>query len=143
MPITLHTDTVELPEQTELVVGRFRDEFQQAVDGDVITLKAATASAGWPEHDPGKLFHRYVVGAEDSVPMKGVIRRACTLAKVEADFYKDAKTEAGHAVVKFHVSRKLDKDNKPVADPSLDADGKPTKALLDEVKAIKAAASKS
>lgn len=137
--ITLHTDTIELPEQTELVVGRHRDDFQQAVDGDVLILKAATAAAGWPEHEATKLFHRYVVSAEDTSAMKAVIRRACTLARVEADFYKDAKTEAGHAVIKFHVSRKLDKDNKPVTDASLDADGKPTKTLLDEVKAVKEA----
>jgi hypothetical protein len=137
MAITLHTDTVELPEQTELVVGRHRDEFQLAVDGDVLILKAATAAAGWPEMDPTKLFHRYVVGADDAASMKGVVRRACTLHKIEADFYKDAKTEAGHVVIKFHVSRKLDKDNKPVADASLDADGKPTKALNDEIKALR------
>lgn len=137
MAITLHTDTVELPEQTELVIGRHRDDFQLAVDGDVLILKAATAAAGWGEQDPTKLFHRYVVGAEDATAMKGIIRRACNLNKVEADFYKDAKTEAGHSVIKFHVSRKLDKDNKPVVDPSLDADGKPTKALNDEVKAVR------
>jgi hypothetical protein len=138
MPITLHTDNVELPEQTELVVGRFRDEFQLSVDADVLILKAATATAGWPEHDPTKLFHRYVVGADDVSAMKGIVRRACTLNRVEADFYKDAKTEAGHVSIKFHVSRKLDKDNKPVTDAALDADGKPTKALLDEVKGLKA-----
>lgn len=139
MAITLHTDTVELPEQTELVQGRHRDEFQQEVDKDILVLKDATARAGWPEHDATKLFHRYVVGADDVSALKGVIRRAGTLHKVEADFYKDAKTAAGHVSVKFHVSRKLDKDNKPVADPSLDADGKPTKALADEVKAIREA----
>lgn len=137
MAITLHTETVELPEQTELVQGRHRDDFQLAVDGDVLILKAATAAAGWPEHDPTKLWQRYVVSADDTGAMKSVIRRACTLHKVEADFYKDAKTEAGHVSIKFHVSRKLDKDNKPVADPSLDADGKPTKALNDEVKALR------
>jgi hypothetical protein len=137
MAITLHTDTVEVPEQTELVVGRFRDEFQLSVDGDVLILKAATAAAGWPEHDATRLFQRYIVGADDTTPMKAVIRRACTYARVEADFYKDAKTEAGHVAIKFHVSRKLDKDNKPVTDASLDADGKPTKALTDEVKALK------
>jgi len=137
MAITLHTDTVELPEQTDLVVGRHRDEFQQDTDGDVLILKGNTASAGWPESDPTKLFHRYVVDADDATEMKSVIRRACTLHKVEAVFYKDAKTEAGHVSIKFHVARKLDKDNKPVTDASLDADGKPTKAMLDEIKALK------
>jgi hypothetical protein len=139
MAITLHTEPQELPEQTERVVGRHRDEFQKDVDGDILILKHATAVAGWPEQEATKLFHRYVVGADDATDMKGVIRRACTLHRVEADFYKDAKTPAGHMSVKFHVSRKLDKDEKPVTDASLDADGKPTKALADEVNAIKAA----
>lgn len=135
--ITLHTDPIELPEQTDLVVGRHRDEFQRMVDGDVLILKDATARAGWAEHDATKLFHRYVVGADDATPLKEVIRRAATLHRVTADFYKDAKTEAGHVVIKFHVSRKLGKDEKPVADDQLDADGKPTKAMSDEVKALK------
>ena len=43
MAITLHTEPVEtLPEQTDLVEGRYRDEFQLAVDKDVQTLKTAT-----------------------------------------------------------------------------------------------------
>jgi hypothetical protein len=128
MPITLHTDTAELPEQTELVAGRERDDFQQAIDKDVATLKTATAKAGWPATNPGKLFHRYVVGADDKSALKTVIRRAGTLHRVEAQFYKDAKTEAGHIVVKFHVTRKTDKDGKPVADPTLNADGTPKTA---------------
>jgi hypothetical protein len=100
-------------------------------------LKGGTAAGGWAEHDATKLFQRYVVGADDATAMKGVVRRACTLHKVDADFYKDAKTEAGHVSIKFHVSRKLDKDGKPVTDALLDADGKPTKALADEVRALK------
>jgi hypothetical protein len=125
MPITLHTDTVELPEQTELATSHIRDEFQKGVDADVETLKFATAKAGWPAHDATKLFHRYVVSADDKAELKSVIRRACVLHKVEAAFYKDAKTEAGHISVKFHVSRKLNKENKPVADDTLDDNGKP------------------
>jgi hypothetical protein len=129
MPITLHTDVTDLPEQTELAAdARIRDEFQVSVDGDVETLKMATAKAGWPKPDPKRLFHRYVVGSDDRAALKGVIRRATVLHKVEADFYKDAKTEAGHYVVKFHVSRKLDKDGKPVKDESLNADGSPKPA---------------
>ena len=137
MAITLHTENVELPEQTELVQGRHRDEFQRMIDGDVLILKHATAAGGWAAHEPTKLFERYVVGPDDVTPLKEVIRRAATLHKVNADFYKDAKTEAGHVAVKFHVSRRTDKDEKPVADSSLDADGKPTKALADEVKSLK------
>jgi hypothetical protein len=127
MPITLHTEETEaaLPEQTELAAGRVRDTFQLAVDKDVEALKLATAKARWPEPDPSRLFHRYVVGSDDKGEMKSVIRRACTLHKVEAVFYKEAKTEAGHIVIKFHVSRKLDKDNKPVKDDTLRADGTP------------------
>lgn len=126
MAITLHTDPTEVPEQTELISqSRERDEFQLQVDKDVETLKMATAKAGWPSPEPAKLFHRYVVGADDRSALKAVIRRAGTLHHVEALFYKDAKTEAGHFVVKFHVTRKLDKEGKPVKDDTLDKDGKP------------------
>jgi phosphoribosylpyrophosphate synthetase len=126
MPITLHTEeAVEIPEQTELAIGRERDEFQQATDKDVEALKLATAKARWPKHDPAKLFHRYVVGSDDKGAMKSVIRRAATLHHLEAVFYKEARTEAGHVVIKFHVARKLDKDGKPVKDESLKADGSP------------------
>jgi hypothetical protein len=126
MPITLHTEETEvLPEQTELAAGRVRDEFQLDVDKDVEVLKLATAKARWPEPDPERFYHRYVVGSDDKGEMKSVIRRACTLHKVEAVFYKEAKTEAGHIVIKFHVARKLDKDNKPVKDDTLRPDGTP------------------
>jgi hypothetical protein len=126
MPITLHTEETEkVPAQTELAVGRIRDDFQQSVDKDVEKLKLATAKAKWPEPDPTKLFHRYVVDTDDKGEMKSVIRRACTLHHVEAVFYKEVKTEAGHLVIKFHVARKLDKDNKPVKDDTLNADGTP------------------
>ena len=125
MAITLHTDTEELPEQTELAAGRERDAFQLQVDKDVKVLKIATARAGWPAPKPTVLFHRYVVGSADKAALKSVIRRAGTLHKVEAQFYKDAKTEAGHVVIKFHVTRKLDKDNKPVKDDTLNKDGTP------------------
>lgn len=128
MAITLHTDTTELPIQTELVQGRHRDEFQVQIDADVLSLKMNTAKAGWPGHDPAKLFQRYVVGKDDASPLRSVVRRACTLHKVDPDFYKDAKTEAGLVVIKFHVSRKVDKDGKPVSDDTLTADGKPKPA---------------
>jgi len=126
MPITLHTDPIEVPEQTELAaLSRERDEFQLQVDKDVETLKTATAKAGWPPPEPTRLFHRYVVGAGDKGALKAVIRRAGTLNHVEALFYKDAKTEAGHVVIKFHIVRKLDKEGKPVKDDTLLPDGKP------------------
>jgi hypothetical protein len=125
MAITLHTDVTDLPEQTELAAGRERDEFQQKVDSDVAALKTKTATAGWPAPDPKRHFQRYVVGKDDRAALKSVIRRAGTLHKVEAQFYKDAVTEAGHAVVKFHLARKTDKDGKPVADDTLNADGTP------------------
>jgi hypothetical protein len=126
MAITLHTIApADLPEQTELAEGFVRDEFQKQVDKDVATLKHNTATAAWPKADPAKLFQRYVVGTDDKPELKRVIRRACALHKVEPSFYKDAKTEAGHVVVKFHVSRKLNKEGKPVTDPSLDEHGKP------------------
>ena len=125
MSITLHTEAEELPDQTELVAGRERDAFQLQVDKDVNALKIATARAGWSDPDPRRLFHRYVVGSDDKAALKSVIRRAGTLHKVEAVFYKDAKTEAGHVVVKFHVTRKLDKDGKPVKDDTLNKDGTP------------------
>lgn len=128
MPITLHTDTTEVPEQTEIVQGRHRDEFQQAIDKDVETLKTATAKAKWPEHDARKLFHRYVVGADDVSELKRVIRRAATLHKLEPVFYKDAKTEAGHIAVKFHVARATDKDGNVKADDTLNDDGTPKAA---------------
>ena len=124
MAITLHTDiTTPLPEQTEETLGHKRDEFQVAVDKDIEALKLATAKAGWPDHDPRKLFHRYVVDANDAVALKGVIRRAAILHKVDLTWYKDAKTEAGHVVVKFHTDRKMGKDGKPVKDDALNADG--------------------
>ena len=125
--ITLHTDIAPdtLPDQTEELAGHKRDAFQLSVDNDVAKTKLATAKAGWPDHDPTKLFHRYVVDVKDSSALKGVIRRAATLHKVEASFYKDAKTEGGHAVVKFHTDRKLGADGKPVKDDSLNADGSP------------------
>ena len=125
MPITLHTEPTEVPEQTELVAGRERDDFQRQVDQDVTKLKTATAKARWPEHDATKLFHRYVVSADDKAALKAVIRRSGTMLKVEPVFYKDAKTEAGHIAIKFHVARKLGSDNKPVKDASLNADGTP------------------
>jgi hypothetical protein len=126
MAITLHTEPVEtLPEQTDLAEGRYRDEFQLQVDKDVQNLKLATAKAGWPDPDPAKHFHRYVVGADDKAALKAVIRRAATLLRVEPQFYKDAKTEAGHIVVKFHLARKVGKDDKPVPDDTLNADGSP------------------
>jgi hypothetical protein len=128
MPITLHTAPEKLPEQTELAVGHERDDFQKQIDRDVAKLKLATATAGWPAPDPSKLFHRYVVGKDDRAGLKSVIRRACTLLKVEARWYKDMTTEAGHIVVKFHVARKLDAKGKPVADDTLTADGKPVPA---------------
>lgn len=140
MAITLHTDEEigAVPEQTELVEGRHRDEFQRAVDKDVAALKTDTAKAGWPKHDPAKLWKRYVVGKDDVSALKSVIRRAATLHKVEADFYKNATTEAGHVAVKFHVSRKPVLENgepkmengKPVyvKDDTLDANGKPVKS---------------
>lgn len=126
MAITLHTEAEVLPEQTELVsVSRERDEFQLQVDKDVEDLKMKTAAAKWPKPDPKRLFQRYVVGKDDLAALKGVIRRAAILHKVEADFYKDATTEAGHKVVKFNVSRRTDKDGKFVKDDSLNADGTP------------------
>jgi hypothetical protein len=126
MPITLHTDDVkELPEQIELIAGRERDEFQRMVDADVEKLKHATAKASWPTPDPKRLFHRYVVAADDKGALKAVIRRAGVLHHVEPVWYKDAKTEAGHVVVKFHLARKLDKDGKPVKDETLNDDGTP------------------
>jgi hypothetical protein len=127
MPITLHTEVEELPIQTDLVVGRYRDPFQLQIDADVESLKTSTAKAGWPDPDPGKLFQRYVVDKNDASPLKEVIRRACTLHKVTMEAYKDAKTEAGLIVIKFHVTRKTDKDGKPVSDDTLDKDGKPVK----------------
>jgi hypothetical protein len=124
MPITLHTENVkELPEQDELVAGRERDEFQRQIDKDVHDLKVSTAKAGWPDPDPKRLFHRYVVGADDKAAFKAVLRRAGVLHRVDLVWYKDAKTEAGHIVIKFHVTRKVDKDGKPVADEELNADG--------------------
>jgi hypothetical protein len=130
MPITLHTTADEvIPEQTELAAGRERDEFQQTVDRDVEALKIKTAAAGWPVVDPKQRYHRYVVGADDRAALKSVIRRAMVLNHVEAVWYKDLKTEAGHFVVKFHVARKLDKDNKPVKDDTLTVDGKPKMTL--------------
>jgi hypothetical protein len=126
MAITLHTEAeATAPEQTELAIGRERDDFQTAVDKDIETLKVATAKAKWPTPDPGRLFHRYVVGSDDKGAMKSVVRRACTLHHVEAVFYKEAKTEAGHISIKFHVARKVGKDGKPVKDDSLKADGTP------------------
>jgi hypothetical protein len=125
MAITLHTDVADLPEQTELIAGHERDEFQLAVDKDVTALKLATAKAHWPKSDPKRLFHRYVVGADDVNALKGVIRRSGTLLKVEPQFYKNAKTEGGHIVVKFHVARRTDKDGKPVKDAALNEDGTP------------------
>src|SRR5262245_41041517 len=123
MPITLHDTTdVELPVQDKLVQGRHRDEFQLQIDSDVRTLKHNTATAGWPEPDPTRLFQRYAVDKDDVSGIKAVIRRACTLLKVEADFYTDAKTPEGYVLVKFHVSRKTDKDGKPVPDNSLNED---------------------
>jgi hypothetical protein len=135
MAITLHTlAPTDLPEQTELEVGRFRDEFQVQVDRDVASLKARTAKAGWPDPDPKEHFHRYVVGKDDAVALKGIIRRAGTLYKVEPEFYKNATTEAGHVVVKFHVQRKTDKEGKFVKDDTLTADGKPTPQWLASLK---------
>lgn len=130
MAITLHTDTQEkLPEQTELAAdSRIRDDFQKQIDRDVETLKTATAKAAWPEHVPAKLYHRYVVGGDDRGALKSVIRRAAILHRVEAVFYRDAKTEAGHYAVKFHVVRKLGKDGKPVEDATLNTDGSPKAA---------------
>lgn len=127
MPITLHTDEEAIPEQTELHQPHVRDEFQQEVDGHVGALKVKTAAAKWPEPSAKALFHRYVVGADDRAALKAVIRRATILHKVVPLFYKDAKTEAGHYVVKFHVARATDKDGKPVKDESLNDDGTPVK----------------
>jgi hypothetical protein len=125
MPITLHTDVTPdaIPEQTEEVLGHFRDEFQLTIDKDVAALKRATAKAGWPVHNPKTLFHRYVVDAKESAALKAVIRRAATFEKVTASFYKDAATAAGHAVVKFHTDRKVGSDGKFVKDDTLNADG--------------------
>lgn len=125
MAITLHTvtDPKALPEQTEEVQGHKRDDFQVAIDKDMAGLKVNTAKAGWPAHDPKKLYNVYVVSKGDVAALKSVIRRAATLHKVEAAWYKDAKTEAGHITVKFHADRKTDKDGKFVADDTLNADG--------------------
>jgi hypothetical protein len=167
MAITLHTDTVELPEQTELVQGRHRDAFQREIDGDVLIMKHATAAAGWPEPDPTKHFLRYVVGPDDATEMKSVIRRAATLHKLDPQFYKDGKTEAGHVVIKFHVTRatspakpevyketpnhrRVMEGDKPAVDTndvplvyakddSLGEDGKPTADFNEAVKSLKAA----
>lgn len=126
MPIQLVTeDPAAIPAQTELSAGHERDDFQREVDSHVGALKIATAKAGWPQPEPTKHFRRYVVAPEDKAALKGVIRRACTLHKVEAVFYKDVKTAAGHVAVKFHVARKLDKNGKPVADSTLDRNGTP------------------
>jgi hypothetical protein len=125
MAITLHTaeDVKELPEQIELIAGRERDAFQLQIDKDVHALKMTTAKAGWPSPDPKRLFHRYVVAADDKGALKAVIRRSGVLYHVEPVWYKDAKTEAGHVVIKFHLTRKVDKEGKPVKDEELNADG--------------------
>jgi hypothetical protein len=140
MAITLHTDVEELPEQTELLEARVRDAFQLHVDADVAALKQSTAKAGWPEPNPARLFQRYVVGKDDMAALKNVIRRAGTLLHVEPVFYKNGTTEAGHVVVKFHVTRKLDKEGKLVKDDSLTEDGKPTPKLAGIVAAAQASA---
>lgn len=128
MAITLHTDAKVLetiPEQDELMAGRSRDDFQRQVDRDVELLKIKTARAGWPEAGTKTApFHRYVVGKNDKAELNGIIRRAATLHKLEADFFKPVTTEAGYVAVKFNVSRKLDKDEKPVKDDTLDTNGK-------------------
>lgn len=128
MPITLHTEAAilaKLPEQDELMLGRSRDDFQKQVDRDVELLKIVTARAGWPEPGTkGMPFHRYVVGKDDKAELNAVIRRAGTLHKVEIDFFKPVTTEGGHVAIKFNVSRKLDKDDKPVKDDTLHDNGK-------------------
>lgn len=134
MAITLHTDTevTALPEQTELAVGRERDEFQQDVDADVAALKVDTAKAKWPSPKPDKHFRRYIVDPTDKGEMKRIIRRACTLFHVDPVWYKEAKTEAGHLVIKFHVQRRLDKDGKFVKDETLNTDGTPNFDKMNE-----------
>jgi hypothetical protein len=128
MAITLHVTPAEtIPDQDELVQGRFRDEFQLQIDAEMAALKVRTATAGWPDPDPKTPFLRYVVDSDEVTAMKGVLRRAATLHKVEVDFYKDAKTEAGHVSIKFNIGRKTDKDGKPVKDDTLNADGSPVK----------------
>lgn len=105
-PVALISDVAEVPEQTEFAQGRTRDEFQQKIDREVGHLAENTAKAGWPAPHPGRLFGRYVVAKDDVAALKQVIRRAATLHKVGLLFYKDATTEAGHKVVKFHVKQK-------------------------------------
>jgi hypothetical protein len=100
--------------QTELSQGRNRDrdEFQQMIDGQVKELVQAWREKGAPapltnaetgaaEPNPEAPTLRYTVDQGERNAMKQVIRRACTLYKADAVWYKDAARDDGTVTVKF------------------------------------------
>jgi hypothetical protein len=81
-----------------------RDENQQYIDGEIGAAKTAWEDAGKPAHAGKEWTRRFHVAAEDKAAVKQMIRRALTLHKVGATWYKDVKTEDGVVSVKLHLA---------------------------------------
>lgn len=115
--------------QTEVVdrKSRERDETQTAIDNAVKEMVAKWHEAGKPEPHSDRPSKRYVVVKEDRTPLKGMIRRAATLHKVEAILFKDHVNEDGTVAVKFTIGDKPAKSNgtAPAETPTAPVDDAP------------------
>jgi len=103
MAIKLH-EAPEIAQNEIRTRTNERDEFQQSVDHEVGTLKAAWLKASKPAPGPKAPYHRYVVEKDDRTELKNVVRRAARLHEVAVVFFKDAVTENGLYQVKFNLT---------------------------------------
>lgn len=107
---------VDPDEEDEIRAGKTseRDDLQREIDNMVGTLREAWTEAGQPTRDTLRTSagfkraakRRLVVLREDATPVKNMVRRACTLHKVEPVFAKNRALDDGTVAVKFTVGPK-------------------------------------
>jgi hypothetical protein len=87
---------------------RTRGEDQQAIDAELgKTVKAYTAKGGPATAEASRPRVAFAVAPEDKSELKGMIRRAATLHKVEPVFFEDGTDDAtGEVVVTLTVGPK-------------------------------------
>jgi hypothetical protein len=81
-----------------------KSKTQIQIDTDVAELAQQAQLAGWPAHDPSKLYQRYLIRPQDRTALGSAIRRAAKASNVSLVYYKDVTAGDGLISVKFHVA---------------------------------------